>query len=220
MSSPPMSEGISSRQQQILTLLLQNKAGLSIDEISAALGISRNAVQQHLSKLERDDLVEMGVLNKTAGRPVRSFVLTEAGFNSFPKQYAWFSELVLTNLKEEMGSEVFQQYVQTLARSLSKNLSPKFEGKEIKERLAELVKIMNDLGFQATVVEESVNQDQTIKAFNCIYHDIAQKHEEICEFDRTLITTLLGKKIDHYECMAKGGAACCFRIRKEDQNPK
>ncbi|MCX7107127.1 MAG: winged helix-turn-helix transcriptional regulator [Methylococcales bacterium] len=104
-----MTEKIKPRQQQILKLLLENKAGLSIDEIATVLAISRNAVQQHFSVLEKDGYIQAGVLNKTAGRPVRSYVLTEAGINSFPKQYAWFSELILNDLKNELGSEAFER---------------------------------------------------------------------------------------------------------------
>ncbi len=212
-----MADGISSRQQQILNLLLKNKSGLCIDEIAAVLGISRNAVQQHLSKLERDGYVEMGSLNKTAGRPVRAFVLTEAGFNSFPKQYAWFSELILANLKEEMGAESFQRYLHQLGVSLSQSLLPGFEGMPIDKRIEALLKVMNDLGFQTKASETAASHAESIDAYNCIYHDLAQKHEEICEFDRTLISTLLGKEIDHVECMATGGAKCCFRIRKKPE---
>jgi|PlaIllAssembly_1097288.scaffolds.fasta_scaffold87500_2 predicted ArsR family transcriptional regulator len=42
-----MTGKIRSRLQQILQLLFENKAGLSIDEIATALNISRNAVRQH-----------------------------------------------------------------------------------------------------------------------------------------------------------------------------
>jgi len=66
-----MTEKIRPRQHQILKRLLENKAGLSIDEITTALNISRNAVQQHFAVLERDGYIHAGVLNKTAGRPVR-----------------------------------------------------------------------------------------------------------------------------------------------------
>lgn len=212
-----MADGISSRQQQILNLLLENKAGLCIDEIAAALGISRNAVQQHLSKLERDGYVEQGSLNKTAGRPVRAFVLTEAGFNSFPKQYAWFSELILANLKEKMGSEAFEQYLHQLGIALSHNLLPRFDGLSTEKRIEELLKVMDSLGFQTKAARQQSGQYQEIEAFNCIYHDLAKKHEEICEFDRVLISTLLDKEIDHVECMSKGGAMCRFRIRKQSE---
>ncbi len=207
-----MAEKIGSRQQQILQLLLENKAGLSIDEIATALNISRNAVQQHFAVLEREGYIQTGVLNKTAGRPVRSYVLTEAGINSFPKQYAWFSELILTDLKNEMGSEAFQRYLHKLGRSLSENLLSRFKGKQTDERIEELLKIMDDLGFKTRKLTASDNNERAIEACNCIYHDLAQKHEEICEFDRTLMSSLLEKDIEHVECMAKGGAVCRFKI--------
>lgn len=207
-----MIEKIRPRQQQILKLLLENKAGLSIDEVATALSISRNAVQQHFAVLERDGYIQAGVLNKTAGRPVRSFVLTKAGINSFPKQYAWFSELILADMKNEMGSEAFQRYLHKLGSNLSQSLLPQFEGKQTGERIEALLKVMDGLGFDARNMTDSGNNEQTIEARNCIYHDLAQKHEEICEFDRTLISSLLDKDIDHVECMAKGGAVCCFKI--------
>jgi len=207
-----MTEKIKPRQQQILKLLLENKAGLSIDEIATALDISRNAVQQHFTVLEKDGYIQMGMVNKTAGRPVRSFVLTEAGINSFPKQYAWFSELILTDLKNEMGSDAFQRYLRKLASNLSQSLLPQFNGKQTDERIETLLTVMDSLGFQTKKVTEPDNNEQLIKACNCIYHDLAQKHEEICEFDRTLMSCLLDKDIEQVECMAKGGAVCCFKI--------
>jgi DeoR family suf operon transcriptional repressor len=212
-----MADGISSRQQQILNLLLEKKSGLCIDEIAAALGISRNAVQQHLNKLERDGYVEFGALYKTAGRPLRTFVLTEAGLNSFPKQYAWFSELILSNLKEKMGQEDFRRYLHQLGLSLSHSLLPRFEGLTTDKRIEELLKVMDSLGFQTRTSEDEKGQPPSIEAFNCVYHDLANKYEEICEFDRALISTLLNREIDHAECMSKGGAKCCFKIKKKSE---
>ena len=207
-----MAEKVGSRQQQILNILLEKKAGLSIDEIATALNISRNAVQQHFTVLERDGYIQSGVLNKTAGRPVRSYVLTEAGINSFPKQYAWLSDLILTDLKNELGTDAFQRYLHKLGSNLSQSLLPQFEGKQTDERIEALLKVMDGLGFNVRNMTDSGSTEQTIEACNCIYHDLAQKHEEICEFDKTLISTLLDKEIEHVECMAKGGAVCRFKI--------
>ena len=207
-----MTEKIKPRQQQILKLLLENKRGLTIDEMSVTLSISRNAVQQHLTVLERDGYIQVGAFNKTAGRPVGSFVLTEAGINSFPKQYAWFSKLILTDLKNEIGSEAFQRYLHKLGANLSQNLLSRFEGKPTNERIEELLKVMNELGFKTKNTSTSDSNEQTIEAYNCVYHDLAQKYEEICEFDRALISSVLDKEIEHRECMAKGDAVCCFKI--------
>jgi DeoR family transcriptional regulator, suf operon transcriptional repressor len=207
-----MTEKIRPRQHQILKLLLENKAGLSIDEIATALNISRNAVQQHFTVLERNDYVQTGVFKKTAGRPMRSFVLTEAGINSFPKQYAWFSELILADLKNEIGSEALQLYLHKLGSSLSQSLLPQFKGKQTDEKIDELLKVMDGVGFNARNMTDSTGNERTIEVYNCIYHVLAQKNEEICEFDRTIMSSLLDKDIDHTECMAKDGAVCRFKI--------
>ena len=209
-----MANKISSRQSQILDLFLKNRAGLSIDELATTLDISRNAVQQHISSLEKNEYIQTGELKKTAGRPVRTFILTEIGLNYFPKQYAWFSELILTDLKEEMGSEAFKKYLQKLGGNLAQSLLPRFEGKQTAERIAELITIMEELGYQASSNVDTATDDQFINACNCIYHDLAQKHNEICELDKKLISTLIDKDIELVECMADGEHVCKFKVIK------
>lgn len=209
-----MSNKTTSRQGEILDLFLKSRAGLSIDEIANSLNISRNAVQQHISSLQRDHYIQIGELKKTAGRPVRTFILTEAGLNFFPKQYAWFSALILSDLKDEMGSDALKTYLQKLGNTLAQSLLPKFEGKQTEERMTELATIMEDLGFQVSAAKDDTTGDQYINASNCIYHDIAQKHCEVCELDKTLISTLLNKDIELVECMAKGEHLCRFKVPK------
>jgi len=210
-----MSNKISPRQREILDLFLKNRAGLSIDKLASNLNISRNAVQQHLSSLEKDGLIQTGELKKTAGRPVRTFILTEAGLNSFPKQYAWFSELILSDLKQEMGSEAFTAYLQKLGLSLSQTLLARFKGKSTQERIDELMTIMDELGYKTSANKDNITGELYIDACNCIYHDLAQKHDEICELDKTLISTLLNKDIEQIECMAKGEHICRFKINED-----
>jgi predicted ArsR family transcriptional regulator len=208
-----MTDHLGSRQRQILELLLINKEGLYIDEIARQLNISRNAVQQHIVTLEADGYLQMGELNKTAGRPVRRYVLTEAGINSFPKQYAWFSELMLMELKNEIGSDAFLRYMQKLGEHISQRYLHRFIGKSADQRQEELLNIMDELGFKTDNKPDSTQKAQsTIKAYNCIFHDLAQKHNEICQFDLTLVRILLEKDIELTTCMAQGHGVCCFKI--------
>lgn len=208
-----MADHVGARQRQIMELLLENKEGQSIDEMAKTLDISRNAIQQHVTALEREGYLQGGELNKTKGRPVRQYILTEAGINSFPKQYAWFSMLMLTELKNEIGSEAFRRYMQRLGENLSQGYQYRFVGKDAVERRQELLKIMDELGFKTDNKPDLNNNDQlSVKAYNCIFHDLAQKHPEICQFDKALMTALLGKEVELTECMAKGGSLCHFNI--------
>jgi predicted ArsR family transcriptional regulator len=208
-----MTNSIGQRQQQILTLLLKEKKGLCIDDIAKRLAISRNAVQQHMSSLALEGLICVDAVNKTLGRPVRRYVLTTAGINSFPKQYAWFSELMLTTLKAEIGATAFERYMKRLGEDLSAKYAYRFIGKSDGEKRNELLNLMEEIGYKTIHPEDQQTNTNTIKAYNCVFHDIAQKHQEICQFDIALMSALLGKKIDLIECMAKKNGLCCFEIQ-------
>ena len=68
------------RQKQLLKLLRANKLGLSVDELSKGLEITRNAVRQHLSSLEAAGLVTTGTTRPSGGgRPQQLYILTELG---------------------------------------------------------------------------------------------------------------------------------------------
>lgn len=204
---------ISARQYQILEHLLENRKGLSVDELAKALDISRTGVQQHFVVLERDGYIKKSTLNKTAGRPVTIYVITDKGNNYFPKQYAWFSELILNDLQQEIGAERLKAYMQKLGGKLADKLRAKFEGKDLNERVDQLALIMTDLGFQMKLGVEAETESPSIQACNCIYHDLAQKHHEICEFDLALMSSLLDKEVEQLSCMAKGDCSCRFRVK-------
>jgi DNA-binding transcriptional ArsR family regulator len=90
--------GTASSQQEVLNQLMASREGLTLDEISASLGLSRTAINQHLMVLEREGHVRRAAPRKTGGRPLNVYVLTEEGINLFPKQYSWFSKLLFQTL--------------------------------------------------------------------------------------------------------------------------
>ena len=90
-----MIEILGERQKQLLRLLLKDKAGLTADEISSALGITRNAVRQHLAALENDGLVTPGPTRPSGGRPRQLYALTAKGLEVFPRHYSWFAQLLV-----------------------------------------------------------------------------------------------------------------------------
>jgi predicted ArsR family transcriptional regulator len=206
-------EKISARQHEILEHLLNNKIGLSIDELATKLDVSRTAIKQHFAALEKDGYVKKNTLNKTAGRPVVIYGITDKGINHFPKQYAWFNELVLNEMLEELGAEQLQIFMARLGQSLAGKLVSQFDGKSFDVRLKQLTDVMNDLGYHATVPDEVEQNTATLVATNCVYHDIALQHPQICEFDLALMSVLLDKKVEQKSCMVKGDCSCRFSVK-------
>jgi len=210
-----MFEQCNTRQHQVLALLQQSQSGLTIDALVTRLKISRTAVNQHIVALERDGLIKKSTqLKSTGGRPGWSYQITDEGINRLPKQYSWFSELLLDTLKDELGSQKLEAYIKKVATSLAPQLREQLQGKDPKEHIQQVAGLLQSLGYQAhTEPAPSKKELPILTAHNCVYHDLAIKHPEVCTFDIALLEQLVDRKVDHQECMAKGGHACRFAFK-------
>jgi DeoR family transcriptional regulator, suf operon transcriptional repressor len=205
--------GFGQRQRELLEKLLFKKNGLTIDDLSKELGITRNAVQQHTLALEKGGYIEQGDLNVTGGRPSRVFILSKQGIDLFPKQYSWFSELLLSSIKSQLGNEGLLAKMNEIGSSLAQSLKPKLSGMNLSEKVVEVSNIMQGLGFETEVTQE--DDLPSIKAHNCIYHNLANEFEEVCQLDRSLLESLLDSEITHEECIVQGGETCKFKIKQQ-----
>lgn len=200
---------------ELLEKLLLNKKGLTIDDLAGELGITRNAVQQHVAALENGGFLDKAQLTETGGRPGQVYILSRKGIELFPKQYSWFSELLLESLKSQLGGEGLETKMREIGQNLGKGLRSKLKGKDLAERIVEVAAMMKGIGFETVVTREDGQSLPSIKAHNCIYHHLAEEFEEVCQLDRSLLETLLEKKIEHEECIVRDGDTCRFRIKPE-----
>jgi predicted ArsR family transcriptional regulator len=201
-------------QQAVLNHLLEHRAGATLDEMVSAVGLSRTAVNQHLIALESAGHIRNGEPRKTGGRPQHVYVLTEDGTNLFfPKQYSWFSKMLIETLRQQVGPEQVEQFMYDLGVKLSAGLIPRLVGKNRTERIDEIVKIMNETGFMAkTMGPAEAGKLPRVECKNCVYHDLSKDYPEVCRFDIGFLTGLMGAEVEHQSCMQRGGEACRFRF--------
>lgn len=201
------------RQRRLLRLLLQNKAGMTVDQLTGALGVTRVAVHQHLTALCRDGHVRRSDLAATGGRPGHVYVLTEQGVHLFPKQYAWFSELLLEKLEARLGSEGLIDFLRDLGRQTGTGIRAKLVGLPPERQVEALSELMLELGYETRAERVPDVSLPIIDARNCVYHDLAKRHEEVCQLDLALMEEALGRPVEQIECMLRGGHACRFRVK-------
>jgi predicted ArsR family transcriptional regulator len=197
------------RQRQLLHLLLSNKAGLTVDDLSTELQITRNAVRQHLAALERDDLVRRGETKPSGGRPEQLYLLSDKGAELFPRRYSWFSELLIESLAAELGEQKVGDRLEEMGKKVGRELSAATPAPpDLAGRTVAMARIMQELGYAV----RPASAPATIEASNCVFHHLAAKFPEVCRFDLALIGTFAGATVEHQECMVRGGHMCRFKL--------
>ena len=201
-------------RQQVLAYLIDNKSGTTVDELVAAVGLSRTAVNQHLMVLEREGYVaRQTATRKAQGRPGHLYALTEAGVDLFPKKYASFSRLLLESMREQIGEEQLGKSMYDLGVKTSAALIPRLVGKNRSERVIEIVSVMNEAGFRASTIPGETEKLPRVRCTSCVYHDLSKDFPEVCRFDIGFISGLMGAEVEHEACMQRGENHCRFRFK-------
>src|SRR2546423_12335254 len=84
---------------------LRRKGPASAETIAADLGVTPNAVRQHLTNLERDAFVISHPERGARGRPALLFSITERADSVFPKRYGQLATMVLQEVRAMGGDE-------------------------------------------------------------------------------------------------------------------
>lgn len=207
-----MLEILGDRQRHLLKLLLKTKSGLTVDELSEGLKITRNAVRQHLAALESDGLLAPGATRPSGGRPQQLYALTEKGKEAFPRHYSWFAQLVVESIRREHGTEGMGERLSAIGSDVAGQLRSQYPALETREQKVEkLAEVMEQLGYNARSAAAADNAP-AIEADNCVFHELAIKNPAICQFDLAMMGAFTDSKVDHQECMARGGNVCRFKF--------
>lgn len=200
------------RQQSLLNVLLRHRNGLTVDELSSVLEISRNAVNQHLSSLGNSGFIESTLLHSTGGRPSRVFTLTTSGLELFPRHYSFLARFLLSWFKKNLGEEQLESCLQEFGEQVAQEFSGRVEKHSAQtEKVSEVAAIMRELGYDTDVTLNNENYSEII-ASNCVFHKLAEECHGVCTLDLSLLASLLNADIEHKKCIIKGDKNCCFGV--------
>ncbi len=206
------------RQKQLLKLLRGSKPGLSVDELSKGLEITRNAVRQHLTSLEAAGLIALGPTRPSGGgRPQQLYILTELGKEMSPRQYSWLAQLVVASVRREEGMENMSKRMNEIGANVAQQIRSQYPDLTThQEKVEKLAEVMDQLGYNARNATLP-GGEAVIEADNCVFHTMAKKDLEICHLDRGLMETFTDSKVEQNECMARGGNICRFKLKSREE---
>lgn len=210
-----MIANVAEKQKSILNYLLKTSKTATADDLVMHLGITKTAIKGHINRL-----VDLGLLiykdeKGLVGRPSRHYSLSEAGVDTFPRQYSWLSNQMLEQLSEHLTSDQLAAFMRSLADRVFDQHKSKIESDNEDTRLRNLKNLLNELGYQVELRKNARQQKVIIEAFNCVYHSVAKKHTELCQFDLQLIKKSSQMVPVLESCIAKGGLSCRFCLTKK-----
>lgn len=193
-------------QRRLLGELLQCPDGLTVAALVKVLGIAANAVRQHLVVLEKHGFVAFKVKPAARGRPTHVYHLTSQGQEVFPRRYRELAESLLSELGELLGERELKGAMRRSGRRAARALSSS------PISVPATAEAMTGLGYEATATRARDGLEEVV-AMNCVFHRLAARFPAVCEFDLAFMESATGQKVEHRECMVRGGSRCRFAFK-------
>lgn len=201
-------------RQRLLRLLVQAPQGATVDALCDGVGVTHNAIRQHLTALISDGFVERGTARPTGGRPQSRYLLTSAGRELFPRNYGLLAASVIEHLYAHAGKPGVQAMLATIGASLGTAAAARVDAEDAEQAAHDLAAQLDTLGYEALAVKR--DGETQIEAYNCVFHTLAKAHPDVCRFDLAFMEAASGRPVQHLECLVRGGAACRFRLGRRE----
>ena len=194
-----MAGRLESSREAILEIL-RHRDGVSVDELSHALGLAGATVRRHLDVLMRDGYVSVSQIRGGTGRPRYAFALTEAGTELFSQHYVRLTRRLLEEMMalgpdetagrsgEQLASLIFEK----LADRLAREYAPRVEGDTVEERARSGVALLAADGFDYEV--QTGGGGVRLFGRGCPCRRFGPGGDA-CQHDRTLLERVMGAPV-------------------------
>jgi predicted ArsR family transcriptional regulator len=192
--------------------LLRRKGRSSAESIANDLGVTPNAVRQHLTNLERDGFVVSQPERSGRGRPSLLFALTERADSVFPKRYGQLATMVLQEVQEMGGPEALDDIFARVAARHASAIERDLGGLDFDEKLRRVVAWIGRAG---TLVEQTETPEGVkVTIHNCPFRNTALKFPQVCAITPQLISRLTGAAISQADSIHRRDPYCSFVVQR------
>jgi predicted ArsR family transcriptional regulator len=152
---------------------------MAVDELAERLDLHPNTIRYHLDGLVRDGLVERhSETTHKQGRPRGLYIALEGGPAVGQRSYRMLVEVLAAHLSEssENPGDAALRAGREWGRSLARRPEP-YPRLDANESLAQLTKLLTDIGFRPKVVSTGANR--RIEQHHCPFGELAATQGEV-----------------------------------------
>jgi predicted ArsR family transcriptional regulator len=190
---------------QLLELL--RRTPMTVEELAAALGVTRTAVRAQLATLERDALVEQRGSRRGASKPSRLYGVTSQAELLFSRAYVPILTRLLQVLARSQAAPEFDATMREVGRELMEG--HRVAAGTLRERVAGASALLNELGGLTEVEEE--NGSYLIRSHGCPLAAATATHPEVCNALESMLSVFVGSEVNKC-CDRYDRVRCCFEI--------
>ncbi|HZN99169.1 MAG TPA: ArsR family transcriptional regulator [Gemmatimonadales bacterium] len=199
----PRAEGTGGRIMELL-----RRGPMTVDQLAAALQLTRTAVQAQLATLQRDDLIEQKGTRRGASKPARTYGVTMQAELLFSRAYIPILTELIHVLAQRMSAPEFDAIMHEVGRRAMAGRAPAPRG-PLRERVITASSLLNDLGGLSEVDEE--DGLYIIRSHGCPLAAATAEHPEACNALESILGEFVGSQVTKC-CDRYNRERCCFEI--------
>jgi predicted ArsR family transcriptional regulator len=204
-------DGRTSTKNQILALLRHRP--MTVQEMTARLGVTRNAVIVALQDIEAKGLIRRGGAERTgrAGKPAFHYEIVAESFERISPAYQAISpHLLLAGVRD--GEAQAQRFLTCVGRSMHTELAShlKITGRA---GLDNTLNFLSSQGAEIEIVPDG--KDRIVVSHSCPIGVLVRTERRICSAIAVLLSEATGLKVRD-ECIYAEKLTCRFRLCAAD----
>jgi predicted ArsR family transcriptional regulator len=189
-------------------IALLRRGASTVDELSAALGVTDNAVRAHLQRLERDGVVSATGTRQGpgAGKPATTYRIAPEAEPSLSSAYA----PVLTALLQTLAERTPPEELDALMRDVGRRLGPaQPKGGSLEARVGAAAALISSLGSEIDV--ERTPDGYLLRGFACPLAAVVRAEPSACLAVEELVEAVVGVPVRE-RCDRSDGPRCRFQV--------
>ena len=193
---------------QVVQLL--RRGARTVEELAQALGLTDNAVRNHLSALERDGLVRQEGVRRGAGagKPAVVYEMHPDAAPLLSKAYPPVLRVMLDVVMEQLPARRSEAMLREVGRRLAASSGGRAPG-ALPARASAAADVLRALGGDVDVVRE--NGAFVIRSSGCPLSTAVSHHPEMCYAVETMVSEIAGESAQSC-CQHGDRPRCCFVV--------
>ncbi len=193
---------------------LKVRGEMTMAELCEALNVTYMGVKRYLAEYQAQGLVESRIVQKSRGRPLYKYRLSQKAQALFPSGYEGVLTEVLDAVRETSGHKGVMDLLTLRNERVIRTQRPRFDGKELRGKVEELAKLFADNGYMSQW-EELPDGNFFIYQQHCPLHSLTGQYRQLCNLELQLMRSLLGVKVIRQSYMLKNDPVCGYVVHAD-----